>query len=407
MRKAIILFVAMLFATTAVMSQTTVVKFTAKMEGAGYHAFDSVKVTSESEGWSQTLVYPDTVLSLSANVGIDEVASVESGLSHNYPNPFMGTTTAMLHLNEAETVSMQLVGMNGSVLAEYSQHLAAGDHEVNVAVAEPQVAFLGVVTSQGRYAMKMMNVGRNGHNSITVNSSLLQSPMAKAQGVGRFHVGDQMNYVAYGKQNGQVVASRAISKAQNGNETIVLEFRDPNNHETFPGHWAMMFEDGAMVHMTVTFSATLTALAQLAGYTLPNLDDDMSMGGLPITLLIEQDATDENLMHLTGQIIMQLSQEGDPVNFDFVTTGTLTATGLVIEPANISNQFEVPLMDPMSANITMTGTVTFVQPTEFPEDGLLTVVIASLDLSGTDANGMIETLEISGTQLPASGSIDE
>jgi hypothetical protein len=75
---------------------------------------------------------------------------------------------------------------------------------------------------------------------------------------------------------------------------------------------------------------------------------------------------------------MEFGSFMDAIPFHFSTTGTLGANGLSIAPATISET--VNLMDAIP--LEFTGTVTFVQPTAAPSNGVLTIEIASLDIDG-------------------------
>ena len=87
------LFAAFILLCGAGISQNnvTTLRFTASTQGH-YTQLDSVATHSITEQWSETIVYPDTVLALeNAQVGLTQATDVELGIS-SYPNPFGGKT---------------------------------------------------------------------------------------------------------------------------------------------------------------------------------------------------------------------------------------------------------------------------------------------------------------------------
>lgn len=174
----------------------------------------------------------------------------------------------------------------------------------------------------------------------------------------------------------------------------------------FPGEWNMAFSEGDELHMTVTLSQALHAMLQMQGSDMDDIDTTTSAAGIPVFVTIAQGSGDQYTV--TGSFDMEFGSFMDPIAFHFNTTGTLGANGLSIEPATISET--VNLMGQLP--IEFTGTVTFVQPTSLPTDGVLTIEIASLDIDGSGSisvmgvslnDAIVVTLD--GAQLHAVGTL--
>lgn len=162
--------------------------------------------------------------------------------------------------------------------------------------------------------------------------------------------------------------------------------------ETFIGNWDLAFAEDATVHLTATFSEMAQSYMQME-----NVDEDISL--LYRSMGFEITEAGNNQVTIVGSITLELMDGVDPVTFDFTTTGTITDNGLVIETAQIDNTFEYM----QAITINLSGSVEFAQPTPLPEDGILSVVISSLNVTGSDASNMIVDITLNGTQIHSSG----
>ena len=79
---------------------------------------DSVRVESPARSWSETLIYPDTVLSF-GTTAIDEAESGKPSVKC-YPNPFRGSTTVAIYLPEGGQVALRVYDLSGRGLIEKS-----------------------------------------------------------------------------------------------------------------------------------------------------------------------------------------------------------------------------------------------------------------------------------------------
>lgn len=196
-----------------------VMKFTAQSSNGQYVKIDSVNVWDLTMAWEQTLNYPDTTLVLVDSYGVEENTAA-SGLSQNHPNPFHGTTEAELTLAESGQVCLQIVSIDGRVLAEKNLSLEQGEHRVNVSLAEPRMAFLRVMVGKHNYAIKLLNLDNGGVNDIGVSTIKKESVRnTKAVGAGAFMHGDWMQYEAYSS-----MGTTRIVQQQMESENITFVF---------------------------------------------------------------------------------------------------------------------------------------------------------------------------------------
>ena len=106
------MFLLLAFATLGFSQQITV-KFSGQLNGSAYQCLDSVKVTNNTRGWTETIHYPDTIIVLSQTNSLGTISSDADALYQNVPNPFDCTTTAELAISRSSDVTLMLVDVNG------------------------------------------------------------------------------------------------------------------------------------------------------------------------------------------------------------------------------------------------------------------------------------------------------
>ncbi len=222
MRKTI-LFSMLLIAMSAQSQEALTVKFTAATTAGGYSPFTSVMVTDLTQGWMTTLTYPDTVLVLTqSQVGVGEWQGQDCRLGAAFPNPFVGKTCVPLELSETSEVSLQVIRLDGRLVAARNMHLASGVHNVTVGLSTPGMAFLRVATPHGSSVARLVCTGHGGADEVHVVSE----DVARGRGgnPGVFEQGDLMRYEAFLTANGTTSHSAVVEQAQFNNETVTLVF---------------------------------------------------------------------------------------------------------------------------------------------------------------------------------------
>lgn len=223
--KKTLLFAWLMLAALFAVSQTKVT-FTGAMLNGSYCPFEAVKVTNITKGWTETLVYPDTVLILSGT-GVEEVSPSREGIMHVYPNPFEDFTDVEFDVLESGPVGIRVVGVDGVQKTSWKGYLPSGVHQVRVTLEDPQMALVVVTTERGNYVGKLLHVGEGGMNEIDVRSA---SPMysERSNGLtrsgGDFTPGDMMSYEGMLRKCADSIYCDKVTQPQYVDETITLAF---------------------------------------------------------------------------------------------------------------------------------------------------------------------------------------
>ena len=167
--------------------------------------------------------------------------------------------------------------------------------------------------------------------------------------------------------------------------------QEPVVHESFVGDWNLVFSETSSVHLVVDFGTMAETMLQMQ-----DIDREISFAGKPMALTITD--AGNGRMTVSGSLDIQLTDSFDPVTLPFSTTATLTDSGLNIDPAVVEHSVDLSLF-----SVDLSGTVTFEQPTAFPDSGELTLVISNFTV-GSDASSTYLTMTASGEQLQAVGT---
>ncbi len=152
--------------STLAFSQSITLSFTGQTIRGRHVDMDSIVICNLTQGWTATLVAPDTSCSFDITaIKIDNAMPAE--LSQNVPNPFHGTTEVSLSLPQPDKVGLQVHDIGGRLFADYNGNLPDGEHRFEISLATPQSYLLSANTSDGTSSIKMINLGSGGTNSIT------------------------------------------------------------------------------------------------------------------------------------------------------------------------------------------------------------------------------------------------
>ena len=236
--KKILSFLAIVLMGIVGFAQTVTLTFTGR-DAADHHVqLNHVTITNLTKGWQETLMWPDTILTMQNGTGIAEtVANGDFGLSQNNPNPFSGTTDVNLTVVDAGAVMMEIVDMNGRRVVVETFHetsLQLGTNQFHVSLSATGTYVMTAHQNGKSSSIKMMCNGTGNGNGIkyigpsaieTVHAPSLQ-PKSHNRGTSTnpFDFGDQMEYVGGATINGDSVESRPVTQAQDSSQTIVLMF---------------------------------------------------------------------------------------------------------------------------------------------------------------------------------------
>ena len=219
MRKLFALLTVISLAATAI-SQDITLRFTGTKSDNSYIRLDSVQVQNITRSWSETVLYPDTVLAF-AQTGI-AVAQNRAADIASYPNPFNGATNVSVALPQSCEAIMQVYNLAGQKVAERTMLLEAGNNLFELHLQNPQVYLLAVTTPQGRSTIKLLNRGEGSENSISYrgNSNFVE----KRQSANPFQSGDMLKITGYATFGGSAAVSNVIQQSQTGSENFTMIF---------------------------------------------------------------------------------------------------------------------------------------------------------------------------------------
>ena len=231
-------FMAIILLFATISAQTVSVTFTGRDAQNHYLPLSRVVVKNHSKGWQETLVWPDTVLVMTAT-GIEDVETFPETslrLSQNNPNPFDGTTYVNLNVTEQGDVELVLTDITGRIVgANNYSPLQPGTYEIRVTLSSPGLYFLTARQNGRTASVKMVNRGNGGGNAIAFSDimvanhdSFLSQPKNAYRGEtdNPFDLGDQMDYVGFADFNGREIVSGHVLQVLETSQTVVLTFED-------------------------------------------------------------------------------------------------------------------------------------------------------------------------------------
>ena len=207
----------------AAMSQNITLKFTGATTSGDYVQLDSVRVQNVSRSWSETLTYPDTVLSFQ-QTSIADAQGIAAELS-SYPNPANGVTNLTVAMPRSGEATLQLYNLAGQRVAERTMTLQAGENLFEVRLQNAHVYLLAVTTGHGRSTIKLLNRGAGSENSISFRGSV--NVVEKRLSNYIFQSGDVLKITGYATADGNVIASREVLQTQTASENFTLFFIMP------------------------------------------------------------------------------------------------------------------------------------------------------------------------------------
>ncbi len=259
MFKKLFFFCVTALLCSAISAQTVVLTFSGRDALDRYIQLNRVTVSNLTRGWQETLIWPDTILTLQQGSGIDEMETSNAlQLLQNNPNPFNGTTQLNLSLANAGRVTLEIADVIGRtvVVTKDFSSLQAGYHQFQITLSKTGT-YVATVRQDGKSAsIKMLcNGGGNADRieytgTVQPNEYLAIQAKSLIRGVSDnlFVPGDQMEYVGYATFSGSEFASQTISQEQQGSESFRLRFdpvmADPTDGQPCPSTPTLTDIDG-------------------------------------------------------------------------------------------------------------------------------------------------------------------
>ena len=191
-----------------------------------------MEIDNVTLSWQETIYYPDTIIEM-VGTGIEEnVFTKFFALAQNNPNPFEVTTNATLTTSEAGEVTMEMLDMNGRMVASQKfGDIQAGVYQFMLTVAAPGTYILTALQNGKTSSIKIVNKGKGAMNRVEyVGFSGIKAEMPQMKSGSKgiitspFNLGDEMVYIGYVNINGVEYTSQTIHKNQIASENFVLNF---------------------------------------------------------------------------------------------------------------------------------------------------------------------------------------
>jgi hypothetical protein len=265
MRKIFTSLAMMSLALTTALAQNITLKFTGVTTSGDYVQMDSVQVQNLTRSWTETLVYPDTVLEFPV-VSIAEAQGAETRISA-YPNPATGFTNVTVSVAQSGEATLQMYNLAGQRVAERVMALEAGQNHFEVRMQTAQVYLLAVATAQGCCTIKLLNSCTGAENGISFRGN--SNAVEKRQSSNPFQSGDELKIVGFAINSGIVIASAEVQQQQTTSENITLLFALPavSNSVSVSPSTRVVFSSGNLQWSATNGGSTATTHAVAGGGT--------------------------------------------------------------------------------------------------------------------------------------------
>lgn len=257
MKKLVSIFILVLV-SVSVFAQYVDVYF----EGMDSKTYDYVKlsrveITNVTRGWTEYLIYPDTVAEFMGGNGIEENASNNVfGVSQNTPNPCNGVTNVCLTLTETGNVTLEIMDVTGRIVETLcTQSLPMGIHQFRINIADAGLYFLNARQNGKTSSVKMVNNGGKSNEIEYVGvvesvSAALLHPKNGVKGLINhpYALGDNMQYKGYAEKFGVEFESEIV-ETQLATDYFFLLFdyscaKNPNDEQPCQGTPTLTDIDG-------------------------------------------------------------------------------------------------------------------------------------------------------------------
>ena len=213
------------------------VTFSGREASSRYVQLDRVTVTNLTQGWQETIFWPDTAMTLrssaqngtAGNGGVETNRGASLQLSQNNPNPFNANTDVRLTVMEAGEVTLSVADINGRMVVGANNYspLQPGIHQFRITIANPGTYVL-TARQNGKTSSVKMVCNRGGNADRIENQGFVgtvdEMPIPKSHSV---NPGDMMEYVGYATIDGEEMESQHVRQTQKSSQPVVLLFAKP------------------------------------------------------------------------------------------------------------------------------------------------------------------------------------
>lgn len=204
MKKTLLIICSiLLLATVNVSAQKPVIDLTfSSINDTVWVPLESITIKNITRGVDTTINYPDTVLTIYYQVGVDENGQQANGFKvlQNFPNPVKSSSTINIFVPEKGNVNISIMDAVGRLISTTDQALTKGYHTYSFIPGKEKLYFL-TATFQGiSSSIKIINESANSSSRSSLvykshsGSNSLTKSSANAKGFS-FDKGDRLIYV--------------------------------------------------------------------------------------------------------------------------------------------------------------------------------------------------------------------
>ena len=225
--KRILIPLLLVSVSAGLYAQNSVLTFTGRDASDQYIPLDRIEISNLTEGWHETLLWPDTVLTLQVTLGDENYPENQRFiLSQNNPNPFNGTTSVNLTVTEPGDVTISVTDISGHLVRTIDIAPELGTHPLRITLSSAGVYFLSAHQKGRTASVKLINQSNGGKDAIEYygTNTKKNDDSPKGTTTNPFHFGDQMEYIGYATYDGLEVESLHITQEQGYSQLIKLRF---------------------------------------------------------------------------------------------------------------------------------------------------------------------------------------
>ena len=202
-------------------SRTVELRFTGVNASGAYVRMDSVLVENLVRGWSETLLFPDTVLTFT-ETGMQQAFAGHMGIKA-YPNPLRGNARVVISAAEDAMADVSLYSLDGQCVLQSKQSLVNGETLFEISLQKAGVYVLAVRTVSGNAVLKLLNRGGDASNNLAICGTV--PCMDKRLSAQPFQSGDTLRYTGYSNSGGTRIESCWVVQPQRVSQSVELVFR--------------------------------------------------------------------------------------------------------------------------------------------------------------------------------------
>lgn len=225
----IVSLLLLLFLASRLSAQTFTLTFSATDGEGNPYRLDSVQVRDMSQGWTTTLLYPDTTMNLTVGQNTILTQPVMQTSMQVFPNPAQGKAYAQISSNRDITGVIKLLRSDGVTLCDATANLTAGTNTIQLNPGGEGLFYVQFITDGTQNSQKFIALSSEGSPSIKVLPSGRKS--GKGDNTGTFATSDIMRLVGYATfQNATIESSpivRNITSSQTFNFQLPINYSAP------------------------------------------------------------------------------------------------------------------------------------------------------------------------------------